>query len=116
MRIRKQLRSTPKLDLTVITQSALSGSALDALKEFYADRDARQKQFEELKAQVEGEFDETAQKPLSMEAFTEDWNSSQFWVSIIVGVHGTFEELKLMSEGEAYSIRKRRPQFLLANY
>ncbi|RDW73870.1 protein-lysine N-methyltransferase EFM5 [Coleophoma crateriformis] len=53
----------------------LSGSALDALKEFYADRDARQKQFEDLKAGAE------ADAALSMETFAEDWNQSQFWYS-----------------------------------
>ncbi|TVY93999.1 Protein-lysine N-methyltransferase [Lachnellula willkommii] len=54
----------------------LSGSALDALKEFYADRDAHHKQFEDLKAAAE---DNAA--PLSMDAFAEDWNESQFWYS-----------------------------------
>ncbi|TVY55011.1 Protein-lysine N-methyltransferase EFM5 [Lachnellula cervina] len=54
----------------------LSGSALDALKEFYADRDAHYKQFEDLKAAAE---DNAA--PLSMDAFAEDWNESQFWYS-----------------------------------
>ena len=46
------------------------------LKEFNSERDARQKQFEELKNQAEDDFD----GKLSMEAFTEDWNASQFWV------------------------------------
>ncbi|KAF1920579.1 putative N6-adenine methyltransferase-domain-containing protein [Ampelomyces quisqualis] len=53
----------------------LSGSALDALKEFYGERDARQKQFENLKSQAEDDFE----GKLTMEAFTEDWNASQFW-------------------------------------
>ncbi|KAF2025527.1 hypothetical protein EK21DRAFT_76122 [Setomelanomma holmii] len=53
----------------------LSGSALDALKEFYGERDARLKQFEELKGKAEDDFE----GKLSMEAFTEDWNASQFW-------------------------------------
>jgi 16S rRNA G966 N2-methylase RsmD len=61
--------------LTVRRQ--LSAGALDALKEFYNDRDTRRKAFEDVKAQAEDEFD--ASKPLSMEAFTEDWNASQFW-------------------------------------
>ena len=60
--------------------STLSSHALDALKDFYADRDARAKQFEELKAVSEEEASGRAQQPLSMEAFTEDWNESQFWV------------------------------------
>ena len=57
-------------------RSQLSSGALDALKEFYGERDARQKQFEDLKAQAEDDFE----GKLSMEAFTEDWNASQFWV------------------------------------
>ncbi|KAF4632660.1 hypothetical protein G7Y89_g5463 [Cudoniella acicularis] len=61
----------------------LSSAALDALKEFYVDRDARQKQFEDLKAVAESGHDEAtaSYKPLSMEAFAEDWNESQFWYS-----------------------------------
>ncbi|KAF2500273.1 N-6 adenine-specific DNA methyltransferas-like protein 2 [Lophium mytilinum] len=55
----------------------LSAGALDALKEFYGDRDTKQKEFEDLKAQAENDFD--GGKKLSMEAFTEDWNASQFW-------------------------------------
>lgn len=58
--------------------SSLSSSALEALKDFYADRDAREKQFEDLKAQAEDQADGNA--VLSMDAFTEDWNASQFWV------------------------------------
>ena len=60
--------------------STLSSHALDALKDFYADRDARAKQFEQLKAVSEEEASGRAQQPLSMDAFTEDWNESQFWV------------------------------------
>jgi hypothetical protein len=45
------------------------------LKEFYGERDARQKQFENLKSQAEDDFE----GKLSMDAFTEDWNASQFW-------------------------------------
>ncbi|EFQ95062.1 hypothetical protein CFE70_009173 [Pyrenophora teres f. teres 0-1] len=55
----------------------LSGDALAALKEFYGERDARQKQFEELKDKAEDDFE----GKLSMDAFTEDWNASQFWYS-----------------------------------
>lgn len=57
----------------------LSAGALDALKEFYGEQDTRQKQFEDLKSQAENDFD--GKKVLSMEAFTEDWNASQFWYS-----------------------------------
>lgn len=55
----------------------LSADALDALQQFYSERDSRQKAFEDLKAQAESEFDN--KQPLSMRAFTEDWNASQFW-------------------------------------
>jgi hypothetical protein len=53
----------------------LSGDALAALKEFYGERDAREKQFENLKSQAEDDFE----GKLSMDAFIEDWNASQFW-------------------------------------
>ncbi|KAL1617101.1 Protein-lysine N-methyltransferase efm5 [Neofusicoccum ribis] len=56
----------------------LSAHALGALQEFLGERDERAKKFEELKSAAEDEFDESKQ-PLSMEAFTEDWNASQFW-------------------------------------
>ncbi|KAI9052547.1 hypothetical protein LZ554_003890 [Drepanopeziza brunnea f. sp. 'monogermtubi'] len=60
----------------------LSSSALSALKEFYAERDAREKQFEDLKNVAEQKHDAaTKQAPLSMDAFAEDWNESQFWYS-----------------------------------
>ncbi|EXV06205.1 N6-adenine methyltransferase [Metarhizium robertsii] len=53
----------------------LSAHALAALAEFNAERDAHQSKFEELKAQAEDDAQ------LSMTAFTEDWNESQFWYS-----------------------------------
>ncbi|EFY92422.1 N6-adenine-specific DNA methyltransferase 2 [Metarhizium acridum CQMa 102] len=53
----------------------LSAHALAALAEFNAERDAHQSKYQELKAQSE----DYAQ--LSMTAFTEDWNESQFWYS-----------------------------------
>ena len=54
------------------------------MKEFYADRDARLKQFEDLKgtAEMEADSQERGPKVLSMDAFGEDWNASQFWVSL----------------------------------
>ncbi|KAH7029342.1 putative N6-adenine methyltransferase-domain-containing protein [Microdochium trichocladiopsis] len=57
----------------------LSSHALDALKQFYSDRDTHAERFEKLKADAE----RNAQpgEPLSMDAFTEDWNESQFWYS-----------------------------------
>lgn len=57
--------------------SELSGNALAALQEFYTERDDRQKRFEELKSAAE---DQHSTARLSMDAFTEDWNASQFWV------------------------------------
>ncbi|KAF2869180.1 putative N6-adenine methyltransferase-domain-containing protein [Massariosphaeria phaeospora] len=54
----------------------LSADALSALQAFYGERDTRAKHFEDLKAQAEDEFDGGK---LSMDAFTEDWNASQFW-------------------------------------
>lgn len=54
----------------------LPADTLALLKEFYGEKDTRQKQFEDLKAKAEDDFDGN----LSMEAFTEDWNASQFWV------------------------------------
>jgi hypothetical protein len=79
--IPRELPSHYPIPLHIVDQdSVLSGSALDALKEFYADRDARQKQFEDLKTVAE----ENAAKgvPLTMDAFAEDWNESQFWVCL----------------------------------
>jgi hypothetical protein len=60
----------------------LSASTLDALKQFYAERDARAEQFAKLQAQAEEQHaaSQAQAKPLSIEAFTEDWNESQFWV------------------------------------
>nr|XP_036582330.1 nadh-ubiquinone oxidoreductase 39 kda [Colletotrichum truncatum]KAF6790990.1 nadh-ubiquinone oxidoreductase 39 kda [Colletotrichum truncatum] len=55
----------------------LSSHALAALAEFNAEKDAHQEKFEKLKAQAEANAAGGA--PLSMEAFTEDWNESQFW-------------------------------------
>ncbi|POR33950.1 Protein-lysine N-methyltransferase EFM5 [Tolypocladium paradoxum] len=54
---------------------ALSAHALAALAEFKAEKDVHQAKFAELQAEAE------ANAPLSMEAFTEDWNESQFWYS-----------------------------------
>ncbi|KAH0005642.1 N-6 adenine-specific DNA methyltransferas-like protein 2, partial [Aureobasidium melanogenum] len=55
----------------------LDPSTLALLQEFYTERDERQKQFEDLKAKAEDEFDSS--KPLSMDLFTESWQDSQFW-------------------------------------
>ncbi|ODA81552.1 hypothetical protein RJ55_00052 [Drechmeria coniospora] len=55
---------------------ALSADTLAALAEFHAERDSAQAKFKELQAEAEVE-----NGPLSMEAFGEDWNESQFWYS-----------------------------------
>ena len=73
----------------------LSSHALDALKEFYAERDASADMFARLReesaaadtaaATDSGEADAAKPrvvKPLSMDVFSEDWNESQFWVSL----------------------------------
>ncbi|KAF2121792.1 putative N6-adenine methyltransferase-domain-containing protein [Lophiotrema nucula] len=57
----------------------LPADTLAALKDFYGERDTRQKQFEDLRAKAENDFD--GKEKWSMEAFTEDWNASQFWYS-----------------------------------
>ncbi|KAK8156593.1 putative N6-adenine methyltransferase-domain-containing protein [Phyllosticta citrichinensis] len=68
----------------------LSAHTLGALQDFLSERDQRAKQFEDLKVTAEDDFDEAPaptyhngnaikDKKLSMEAFTEDWNVSQFW-------------------------------------
>ena len=54
----------------------LSSATLEALKDFYAERDAHEKQFEDLKNQAS----QTSQPSVTMDAFAEDWNASQFWV------------------------------------
>ncbi|KAI5204196.1 N-6 adenine-specific DNA methyltransferase-like protein 2 [Aureobasidium subglaciale] len=55
----------------------LDASTMALLQEFYTERDEREKQFEDLKAKAEDEFDTS--KPLSMDLFTESWQDSQFW-------------------------------------
>ncbi|KAF6819648.1 Protein-lysine N-methyltransferase EFM5 [Colletotrichum plurivorum] len=57
----------------------LSSHALAALAEFNAEKDAHQERFEKLRAQAEANA--AGAGVLSMEAFTEDWNESQFWYS-----------------------------------
>lgn len=52
-------------------------STLNALAEFYEERDSKEKHFERLQAQAEDEY---ATQKWSMEVFAEDWNASQFWV------------------------------------
>lgn len=74
---------------------SLPASTLDALKEFYAERDARAEEFKKLKVQAEAihaaiDKVEVEVKPLSMDAFTEDWNESQFWVRLLQSTPSLF--------------------------
>ncbi len=93
--------------------SALSSEALTALREFYGDRDAHQAKFEALQARArrgmrragaarnedhddddddvdsrngDGRVlqEKDVEASISMDAFMEDWNASQFWVKFAV--------------------------------
>jgi len=50
------------------------------LQDHYREKNVRAKQFEYLKTQAESDFNDNK---LSMDAFTEDWNASQFWVNCV---------------------------------
>ena len=54
----------------------LSTNTLSALHEFYAEKDQREKKYEDLKIATE-----RPDENLSMDMFAENWNASQFWVS-----------------------------------
>jgi EEF1A lysine methyltransferase 1 len=75
--------------------SVLSNTTLDALKEFYADRDAHEKLFEDLKSASQ---EDAVQQSLTMDAFAEDWNESQFWVSWVL-----YQTSRLLTEWGQYS-------------
>ncbi|RFN52020.1 nadh-ubiquinone oxidoreductase 40 kda subunit, mitochondrial [Fusarium flagelliforme] len=79
----------------VLDELSLSSHALAALAEFHAEKDAHERNFEKLRTgaapragaglgvvepededPIAGDADD---EPLSMAAFTEDWNESQFW-------------------------------------
>lgn len=66
--------------------------------------DAQQKHFEELKARAEDE----SHAPLTMDAFSENWNSSQFWVAI----SDFYRENRFQAANEVLSIHKKQPLFL----
>ncbi|KAJ2897843.1 putative N6-adenine methyltransferase-domain-containing protein [Zalerion maritima] len=80
------------MDISELTEGstnqnrALSSAAMAALQEFYAERDERAEKFDRLKAEAEEKEKamraEGKGKVWSMDAFTEDWNISQFWVSL----------------------------------
>ncbi|KIH88984.1 n-6 adenine-specific DNA methyltransferase 2 [Sporothrix brasiliensis 5110] len=66
----------------------LSSSTIGALKDFYKERDEREKRFADLQAVAEAASKakaaadaEAALPDLTMASFTEDWNESQFWYS-----------------------------------
>ncbi|TLD20132.1 putative N6-adenine methyltransferase-domain-containing protein [Venturia nashicola] len=67
------------------SEPELSTATLTALQQFYTEKESHQKAFEDLKAAAENDFDPESTEitslkyPLSMTAFTEDWNASQFW-------------------------------------
>ncbi|GAB7337465.1 hypothetical protein MBLNU457_g2800t1 [Dothideomycetes sp. NU457] len=54
----------------------LQGSTLDALAQFYAERDEKDQAYLDLMVAAE---EEAVNIPISIQAFTEDWNLSQFW-------------------------------------
>ena len=74
---------------TLCQYRILSSSTLDALKAFYAERDAHSEKFSKLQAEAEerlaagGGSESANQDSLSMDLFTEDWNESQFWVRFV---------------------------------
>jgi len=59
-----------------LPSSKLPADTLAALQDFHREKDARQKQFEDLKTAAEDDFAQLSIHTL----FAEDWNASQFWV------------------------------------
>ncbi|CAL8577703.1 Protein-lysine N-methyltransferase efm5 [Xanthoria parietina] len=82
----------------------LPADTLALLGDFYSERAQKEKHLEDLKAQTD---DDRLQTPLSMTMFTEDWNSSQFWVNGPI--------LYETSHLDALSTVMRRPSFLLSS-
>jgi hypothetical protein len=81
---RKTHHSTDTASLFTIyhltnAHSQLSTSSLAALQEFYAERNAQTQALEQANKPSTSSPDEPTTGPLSMSAFAEDWNSSQFW-------------------------------------
>lgn len=56
----------------------LPSDTLALLQQFQTEKDSRAKQFEDLKASAESDFAAKDGK-LSMDLFSEDWQTSQFW-------------------------------------
>ena len=58
----------------------LSADTLGLLQDFLSEKDAKAKQFEDLKAKAEEDFEKNGRNgKLSMTLFGEDWQASQFW-------------------------------------
>lgn len=60
------------------TDRTLSSHALAALAEFNAEKNQHRSKFEKLQNEAE------TNAVISMDAFTEDWNESQFWVGTLI--------------------------------
>ncbi|KAI9680760.1 MAG: hypothetical protein M1817_004200 [Caeruleum heppii] len=67
---------SPDGDDSDVDVPTLAADTQKALREYYAERDSREQQFEALKARAEQDHDGAA---YDMDAFGEDWNASQFW-------------------------------------
>ena len=80
----------------------LPADTLAALQEFHTERDAHTKRFETMMADAEattaGNTAGVVTAPLSMEAFAEDWNESQFWVRFPERTPGTHNYYPIISE------------------
>lgn len=59
----------------------LSASTLAALAEFKTEEKQRQEHFEKLSQAAQDKYDKVQKEKLTMEAFKEDWQLSQFWYS-----------------------------------
>lgn len=66
-------------DLIDQNERELSADTLAILGAFYSEKEQNEKHFEDMKAKME---QESLQAPLSMDMFAEDWNASQFWVTL----------------------------------
>lgn len=78
-----RLSTSPSIrvnELVDQSERELSADTLAVLGDFYSERERNEKQFEDMKAQMEQERFEA---PLSMSMFSEDWNASQFWVTLV---------------------------------
>lgn len=65
-----------KISILIVARK-LHGDTLAALQEFYSEREGQKKRFQDLKSDIERR---SSQALLSMDMFSEDWNTSQFWV------------------------------------